>query len=135
MYFGRVENGQEVRLHVQCRDNSDIQVDPDNCPILEIWSQGAKKVYNVMMFPEDSNVPGFFTLPWYLQGFSAGTCQVVMRWKKGSFYGVAIGYFEVIPGGHDEGAVIAMTYFDTPQGRFMVHQTDAGITKMGKNPQ
>jgi hypothetical protein len=89
-----------------------------------------------MMFPEDRlNAIGFFVATVFISGFSVGTCQYVARWIYQGVAYVDQGYFEVLPGGDSRGAVISMFYFDTPQGRFLVHQTDAGITTMGKNPQ
>lgn len=136
MYFGRYENGQEVRLHVQCRDTTGQQVAPSNIPHLDIFSNGSKIAANVPMFPEDTKVTGLFVCPYFLQSFSPGTCQVVFRWPVGFTTSlVAVGYFEVVPGGNDDGAVISMFYFETPQGRYLLQQTDAGIIKQGKNPQ
>lgn len=135
MYNGRTENGFELRLHVQCKTAAGIIVEPDSIPTVDIWNAGSK-VFSGQMFPEERlNATGLMVCPVYLAAFTVGTCQCIFRWTYQGFNGVKLGYFEIVPGGNDDGSVIAMFYFETPPGRFLVHQTDRGILKMGKNPQ
>lgn len=135
MYFGRQENGIEVRLHVQCKTSAGVIVEPDAPPFVDVWNNGVK-FFSAGMFPEErTNAVGLFVFPLYLMSFTVGTCQCVFRWITGGVSHVIVGYFEIVAGGNDDGAVISMFYFNTPQGKFIVHQTDAGILKMGKNPQ
>lgn len=136
MYNGRTDNGTELRLHVQCKTSTGQIVEPDVSPTIDIWFEGARVLTGLQMFPEERLiVTGFFVYPLYVQNLSVGTYTCVLRWTHQGYNGVELAYFEVIPGGDNRGSVVAMFYFDTPQGRFLVQQTDAGQILMGKNPQ
>jgi hypothetical protein len=140
MYLGRHQLGTELRIPLLCVDANDQPAAPESAPTVEIWFEGIK-VLSDLMIPIDRDIlVGQFGCPLYLRALDIGNYQAIKRWSvagvfPGSYFGVEIDDFEIIDGGHDDGSVIAMFYFDTPTARYLVHQVDSGRIKPGRNPK
>ena len=133
--LGRHQIGTELRIPLLFVDADDEPVAPDSAPTVEIWTGGVKVVSDLMVPIDREILTGLFGCLLFLRSLDVGLYQAIKRWTSGSYFGVEIDYFEIIPGGHDDGSVIAMYYFDTPTARFLVHQLDSGRLKPGKNPK
>ena len=43
-------------------------------------------------------------------------------------------YFEIIPGGNEEGQVLGMAFYHRPEADHVVYQTESGKIFKGRNP-
>jgi hypothetical protein len=136
MWLGRFQLGVEVVLPVQCTDAAEAPSWPDTAPAVEVWSDSAKVLARLMPAAERQLTTGLFRLPLFLAGqFAAGRYTAIARWENDAFNGVDIHHFEIVPGGNQRGAVIAMAYFEKAGTRFIVQQLDGGTIVRGKNPR
>lgn len=137
MEFQRVQLGDEVSISFQTYDSSGNPVAPDSPPTLRVYAENGTNVYNKSFPPKDNGfVTGLFG---HFVRLGAEYSEQVYSWRAGyevsSVAGVASGFFEVMPGGHADGAVIAMHWFESPAGSAIVYQTDSGKVKHGRNPR
>lgn len=140
MYRGRYQLGDEVLIGVQCTDESGNPAAPDAAPTMTIYADdGSKPVENKAIPPKDrAESTGLFEHFVRLgSDFAAGAYSVLYKWATGDgdFHGQAVDHFEILPGGHVDGTVLGLHYFDAGHAQFLVQQTDAGLIKAGKNPR
>jgi hypothetical protein len=140
MYRGRYQLGDEALVGVQCTDADGNPAAPDAAPTMTVYSAaGAKPVENKAIPPKDrSNATGLFEHFIRLgSDFAEGVYTALYKWTTGggAFSGRAVDTFEVLPGGHVDGTVLGLHYYDAGHAQFLVQQTDAGLLKAGKNPR
>lgn len=141
LYLGRYQQGVELPLSLQCVDASDSPDDPQDVPVATIWLDGSTPalVETVeLAAAERGVVTGFFRRPHFLGNSysSAGRYLVVYKWLDSDGTGHAKeASFTLLPGGSDDGAVIAATPVERPDARYLLYQTDAGSLVRGRNPR
>jgi hypothetical protein len=137
VYRGLYQLGDFVNLAVLTTDSAGLPAAPDAAPKVDIYDSSSVVVAGQGVPAIDRTiVTGLFGLRLPLDGkFSPGQYTAVYRWTVGAFSGQETDTFEVLPGGHPDGAVVAAFYLDKPHARFIVQQTDAGKIVRGRNPE
>lgn len=138
MYRGRTQLGKELIVGVRTHDGSEPAA-PTAAPTIEVYSGTARVITPRSIPPLDRyglTVPAsLWQYRLLLDGrFDVGGYSVVYRWAVGSYNGVEIDTFEIMPGGHEDGAAIASYFYRRPNASYIVQQTDAGRIIKGKNP-
>jgi hypothetical protein len=136
MYLGRYQQGDRLPLRVFCSDADDAPVEPDEAPRATIWSTASICASNIWIPPIHRTAsPGLFQYPLHLDSrFPAEYYTAEISWKVNGAPRATIVHFEVVGGGHPDGAVISMYAFSRPQAEFLVFQTDAAKIFKGRNP-
>jgi len=137
-YLGRYRQGDTVRLQVRCTDASQTPVLPADPPQATVYSPGNTKLLAASLPIRDRHsLTGLFSYPLYLGGdyATAGHYQVRYVWKTGSHHGIEVDQFEVIAGGHADGAVTSLYSYRRPQADFLVHGLESGKIIAGRNPR
>jgi hypothetical protein len=137
MEYQRVQLGDEVPIAFQVYDASGNPAAPDAAPTVKVYSENGTKVYDKSFPPKDIGfVSGLFGHFVRLgMEFSAQVYSWRASYTVGGVDGVASGCFGVMPGGHADGAVIAMHWCENSAGNAIVYQTDSGKVKHGRNPR
>ncbi|MBA4019201.1 MAG: hypothetical protein C0483_18705 [Pirellula sp.] len=140
MYRGQYQLGYEAPIGIQCTDADLNPAAPDAAPTVTIYAaDGSKPLENKAIPPKDrAQATGLFEHFVRLgSDFATGVYSVLYKWTTdgGAFTGRYVDYFEVLPGGHVDGTVLGLHYFDAGHAQFLVQQTDAGLIKAGKNPR
>jgi hypothetical protein len=136
-YRGRQQLGTEITLTVLCVDGNGAPVAPTNAPMMEVYDSAGNQITGKRIPPlEQAVVTGLFQYNLFLGAlFSAGTYTVVYRWVSGGNHYGEMDTFEIIPGGHADGSVISLYFYERPGARFLVQQLDSGKLVQGKNPR
>lgn len=136
MYRGRYSLGQEIPLGVLTVNADGTPTLPTTAPHMDIFSSSAK-VLEGKLIPiiDRGGQTGYFQYPLFLGPlFAAGRYSVIYRYLVGSYLGQVEDVFEVLAG-DDEGAVIAMYWYERPHAAFVVQQLDSGLLVRGRNPR
>lgn len=140
-YLGRVQQGTELQLVLQCRDAAGEPEDPQQPPVVSIYRDGATPTFleTVSLAAVLRGVAvGVFRIPLFL-GTSFGTPGrhlLIFRWVDQT--GRArqrVGVFGLNPGGSPDGSVTAIHYVSRPDARYLMYSTDGGRLLRGRNPR
>ena len=132
----RYQLGDVVPLACLTKNGSGTPALPDDSPVARIYSDNAPVATLSLPIADRYQRPGFFELPLLLDArFAVGRCSVVYQWAIGGVKGGDIDYFEVVAGGDQDGAGLALYYFERPTSSFVLLQTDAGRIVRRRNPQ
>lgn len=136
MYLGRQPLGQEAAFSVTAAGVDGIPAWPSDPPFIDVWRGATLILSGLQMAKIDTSVVGRFRINLFLdRRFSVGQYRTILRWKVGSHRGVRIDHWEIVAGGHVDGAVIGMAYHEMPFASFLVQQLDSGNLVRGKNPK
>jgi hypothetical protein len=135
-YIGRYQLGETLPLLAQTHDANGVAATPADVPTVKIWnSAGALVLARKMPSIERFTQTGRFLLPVFLNGvFATDLYRAVYHYNVSTYRGLDVDYFQVIDGGNADGNVISMYFFDRPQAKYIVYQTDAGVLIQGRNP-
>lgn len=136
-YRGRYQIGEYVPLTVWCIDGNGTPTLPDQAPIARVYSDAAL-VLDVRMPIRDRYIlTGYFQYPLFLDGrFAAGGHRVVYEYQLSStLYMADLDTFEVTAGGHADGAILSMFWFNRPTADFLLTQVDSGRLVRRRNPR
>ena len=134
----RNQLGDEVGILVQCYDASGNPVDPDDAPEVSVYASDDSEPVPPFKIPSQDyyQTTGLFQgFLWLGSNFSAGHYTVRIQWTTGAFTGVASQIFEVLPGGHADGAITSMHAIESGKDEIVVYGMDSGVIKEGKNPR
>lgn len=145
-YLSRTQLGKHLGLRCVTLNSSRAAAAPTDCPTITIFDSSFTTVLAAKKIPAVD--PGRYTGVFHYwlfvgnnphvpleQPFAAGRYFVRYDWTiSGTTYS-KVDTFDVIAGGHQNGAVIAMEAFDRPHSRFMVMQLDNGHLVAGRNPK
>lgn len=136
MYRGRHILGTEVPLGCLTTNAAGTPTNPDDCPLMEVRSSSGLVLARRIPRIDHAAAAGLFQVKQFLGAdFAAGRYSVLYGWTVGGTAFGALDEFEVIPGGHADGSVISMYFYDRPHGDFVVHQLDGGKIRRGRNPR
>lgn len=134
-YLGKYQLGQTLQLRLLCSDASGTPTAPTFNPQVQVWSATAKVLAALMPIQDRYVQSGVFRYPLQLgAAYSVGYYSVVYHFNVAGYFGVETDNFEVAAGGHADGDVVAMCFFDRPHAKFIVHATNTGRIIQGKNP-
>lgn len=141
LYAGRLQQGEEAVVVVQCHDAAGTPDDPDDSPSIQIYLDGAtpELISSLPMPSSERRVEdGVFRIPIFLDTLysTTGRYLVVVKWLDGD--GVArvqTGSFHLLPGGNADGAVIAMCNLNRRDATYLMTQCDSGRLIRKRNPR
>lgn len=134
-FLGEYQLGDLVPLSLVTVDADDTPTLPDAAPQADIYS-GSALVASVKLPVVDLTRRVFgLRLP-LSSAFAAGSYDVAFRWLLSATENGATARFEVRAGGHAEGSVIGLSYFQPNLERpAVVFQTDGGFVGAYRNPR
>lgn len=138
MWRGAFQLGDHVALGCATFNESGAQESPVECPSMRIYDSGGTAVVSKKIPPsQDRTVRGLFHYAQFLgPEFSEGRHYVVYEWMtSGGYFGQETDCFMILPGGSAVGNVISLFFFDRPEAKFVVGQTDAGVILLKRNPR
>lgn len=137
MYLGRTQLGQTLPLWLQCCNASGVPTVPDDPPSVRVYAGASLVTAGEMPVHDRYQQTGLFFLPLFLgSGFTTGSCQAVFLYRVSSFYGLEAVNFDIVAGGHQDGAVTGLYYYQRPQADFLVQVLgETGQIVKGRNPQ
>ena len=106
-------------------------------PWLTVWTPGGSKVLarEMPISRERFTHPGLFYYDLFLDAsFGTGVYTAVYAYTAGAFLGLEEDNFEIVPGGHGDGAVTSAYFYERPEATFVVHGTETGKILPGRNP-
>lgn len=138
-YLGRLPQGTELSVVVQCHDGSLLPAWPDAAPVLTVYSASGTAVLTKTLPADLQGVQaGTFRLPLFLgrDVGTAGRYLVAVRYTDADADPrVAVGHFTLLAGGSADGAVVALRPVVRPSAVFVIRQTDGGRLTRGLNPR
>ena len=136
MFIGRYQKWAWLPLTVQCRGNL-VSAAPTAAPAFSIYNAAGQKVMGPRTIPPKApgKVTGFFELEQFLGSeFSDGNYTAHISYAvSGSNY-ADIRRFEIVPGGHNNGAYINIYSYERPHADYVVGQLDNDVLEFRKNP-
>lgn len=135
MFIGRFQLGDTIPLFVVTTDASDTPQVPEFPPTVKIWSKN--KLVKAKFVPtwETFTQTGIFLGRAFLDPkYAIGLYRVTYYYQIGTFQGIKVGNFEVMPGGNTDGNVMSMYYYHCAQANFVVQGLDSGKIVQGRNP-
>lgn len=136
MYRGRYTLGQVVPLSVQTMNNSGRATLPASAPIADVFSDSGFVDTFKLPIHDRYAITAYFLHQFRLDSrFSTGRHRVLYRYKIGSDTKLESEEFEIVAGGTVHGQSIALHYFDDPQNRVVLNQTDGGQLLKLRNPR
>lgn len=137
-YLGRHQLGDWVPIAVKCYDETVAPQNPDAAPTLTIYDNDGAVALSVGSIPVyQKNVKtGLFRTEVQLDSnFSAGQYAALVEWTEGTHDGKELSRFEVVGGGHASGAYLQIHEYKTPQAKYLVGSTDAGVLESRRSPR
>lgn len=136
MYLGMKQQGEWLDVELQCLNTASTPTMPTDVPVLKIWS-GATRIVNAEMpIVDATDQVGVFCFPLFLDArFSAGHYTGDIGYTIGTDFFLKPIYFDVSPGGHYDGQVLATAFYHRPNRDHILYQTESGRIKVGSNPR
>lgn len=134
MSLGRYQLGKTIHLWLRTRNAAGTPSEPTDVPGVKIYNSAGTIVYNDYL-PVSDPALYLFHLPLFLgSSFAAGQYSVVYLFNVSTYNGIETDYFEIVAGGHADGAVTAMHYFKKPHAAYLVQSLQSGNIAKGKSP-
>lgn len=137
-FIGRYKLGDWLPLQLQTVNGSRVATTPDDVPTVKLFNSSGTMVYSQKLPVIERYVQTgrFYALVLLGRAFSTDTYTAVYYWTTGSgaYNGLEADNFDIVDGGHYDGNVIGMYFFDRPQAKYIVYQTDSGVLIQGRNP-
>lgn len=139
MYLGRYQQGQTIVFLLQCVNEDGTATLPEIPPQIKIWNPSGTLIATSQMPILDRYA---FTGLFYHRLFLSHGYTVTGGWQATYLYNTSSGHygfqadnFELLPGGDPDGHVVGMYHYRRPHADFLVHQTESGSIKKGRNPR
>ena len=136
MHLGRFTAGQFVPLPVHTRSGNTPYA-PPTAPLAAVYNDAGTKVSSFKIPPIDRGaITGMFVGRLRLDAsYPIGHYRVAVNFVANSVKQLRVLHFEVVDGGHVDGAVIAMADFPRPHARFLLEKLDSNQRLILKNPR
>lgn len=136
MYLGVYQLGDLLPLSVLTADADGATALPDAAPEATLFNPDGTVALTLSLPPVDpSAAPGLFGHSFHMDGrLAEGPGRVRYSWAVSGVPRSREGFYEVVAGGHADGAVIAGFAYHRPHGEFIVMETDSSKLKRGRNP-
>lgn len=136
MNLGRFTSGQFVPLPVHTRSGNTPYA-PPTAPLATIYNSSGTKLDAFLIPPVDKGaVTGAFVGKLRLDSsYPIGHYNVTFNFTANSVKQLKVAHFEVVDGGHVDGAVISMVWYPRPHANFLVEKLDSQQRLLIKNPR
>lgn len=141
IYAGRVQQGEELLLTLQCSTETLVPGDPGFYPRVSVYRDAEPPVLvetTRLAAADRGAATGLFRLPLFLGALYAtpGHYLLVFRWQTAGGVGRCLtGSFQLLPGGDADGHVIAQAFVGRPDANHLIAQCDSGRLIRGRNPR
>lgn len=141
VYFGRVQQGQELVLSLQCTDVDGVAEDPASIPWVQVYlDAGSPTIVSSRPIPAEARrvEDGVFRLSLFLDTLysTAGRYLVLLKWKDSDGIAhVRTGSFHLLPGGSADGSVISIHSLIRQDASYLMAQCDSGRLIRKRNPR
>jgi hypothetical protein len=128
--------GDRVCLGIQCEVSRNRPTLPDAAPAAIVYAPDGSALLTYQLPPVDpTGAPGFFTRSIHLdRRYNVGHYQVHIAYTVSGAARCHSQRFEVVAGGHGDGAAIAGYHYHRPHAEYQVLQLDSGKLYRGRNP-
>lgn len=139
MYLGEYFQGEWVSVPLVTANTSDVEADADAAPTVSIYKASDTPITGaddetMAPFAQGERV-GFFNRDFQLDSnFTAGRYIVLVEYTITSDK-ADLHFFEVVAGGDDKGAYVAMFYYRRPHANYIVGQRDDGELEFRRGPK
>jgi hypothetical protein len=137
-YLGRFQQGQEVPLWTIVRDQDGQPTEPTTrTPWVRVYDLDTHALVEVanMVHLRYSRVDEVYSLAlWIGEGYPVGRYGVLYEAPTGGFTGIALGIFEVLPGGDPAGPVVAAATIARSTGDLVLGNLATGSLVVGQKP-
>jgi hypothetical protein len=136
MFLGRFRLGEWVYIPMISRD-SGTPYAPPHAPLCSIYNSSGTKVAAFLIPPVDKNtITGMFCGRVRLSAtYSVDKYRFAINFTANSSTKLVVGHFEVVAGGHVDGAVISNYFYQRPHAAFLVQKLDSEQRLIIKNPR
>lgn len=136
MYYGRFTLGQFVPLSASCVDGDSDPGAPTYAPTVKVYESDGTRILSSKMPPVDRYVvDGLFNYRLRLgDDYATGHYMVSVSWVIGGSTFIEAGNFEIVAGGHEDGAVTAVVEYRTPAGTHLVQRLDSDQRVLARGP-
>ncbi len=137
MHLGRFTAGQFVHIPCHTRSNGHAPFSPPTAPRATIYDSSDAKLSSFLIPPIDKGgLTGMFVGKLRLSStYPAGHYRVAINFVANSVKQLAVCHFEVVAGGHVDGAVVSMQFYPRPHANFLVERLDSNQRLIIKNPR
>lgn len=140
-YLGRVQQGTELIIVLQCTDDYNTPENPSHLPWVQIYLDApTPELIASKQIPAEARrvEDGIFRLSLFLDTLytTEGRYLVLMKWLD--LNGVAhvrTGCFHLLPGGNPDGTVISMHSLIRQDATYLIMQHDSGRIVRKRNPR
>lgn len=143
-YLGTFHLGETIVLRFVTTNASEVPTVPnisvDGAPLVQVHGTSGLidfgAVQRWLPYADDRfQVTALFAYKLKLDSkFAAGHYRVLYFWQLGSYQGIEVDYFTIVPGGNASGAVVGLYALNIPTGRNLVMHLDGGFIVKGRNP-
>lgn len=135
-YRGRYQLGRFLPLAIRCRDADGIPVEPDTAPVALVAGPSGAIDSLRLGIRDRFQLTGYFQTNLRLDSrFTVGNYQVLYTWSIGGTAYSEQDDFEVLPGGHADGAALSLFYVPRPQADYLLLGMDSGKILRRRNPR
>jgi hypothetical protein len=135
-HLGRYQQGDIVALSVLCTDANGAPTLPDKAPVAVLCSDTVQVLTIRLPIVDRYTITGFFQHTMQLgTAFVVGRYRVVYQYTLSGVAYAKADAFEVVAGGHADGAGLAMYYYRRPTSDYVLLQTDGGRLIRRRNPR
>jgi hypothetical protein len=136
MFLGRVTQGQFLPIPVTTRDGGTPYA-PTAAPLVTIYNSTGTKIALYGMPPVDKGaITGLFVAIIRMNSlYPVGKYRLAVNFTANSVPKLVVGHFEVVDGGHADGAVNSMYFYPRPHSNFLVEKLDSNQRLLLTNPR
>jgi hypothetical protein len=137
-YLGRFRQGDNVNLVCTTKNAGGVPTLSSDCPWAKVWDPtgGLVARFQVPIVDRYVQTAVFQHLlrlgPAYA---NLGNYRINYHYVVGTYHGLDEDTFELVAGGHPDGTVNAIYFFQKPWARFLVFSLDSGNLAFGRNPR
>jgi hypothetical protein len=139
-YAGRCQVGEDLWLALQAvgqTSRSSGVMLPDATPVVRLYAVGTLPVraFPLTIDHSSGGSRGLFRGTFRPGGTDApGRYWAVSQYRSGGLDRESIAAFEVVPGGHRNGAIVATSYVSHPGGKALIAHCEGGTIARGLRP-
>lgn len=123
-------------MRVLCRDANQQPANPTEAPTLVVLSSSGVILSKQIPQIDPKGQTGLFAYRLFLNGvYGVGYYRALFRYRVGSHIEIAEDSFEIMEGGDQDGAVIALHDYVQPNAEYLLQQRDGGRLFAGANPR
>jgi hypothetical protein len=137
VYLGRYQLGEEVTVDLLCQTATGAPQAPDLAPVVLVYDlRASTKLLTARLPPLDpGRQPALYRYRYRLgPGLALGPYAACLCYRVSGQAQVRQVVWDVVAGGHGDGAVISQYHLLRPEAAYLVQRTESGARIFGRNP-